>query len=152
MKLNPYEGSEPYIFVVYSHRDIEKVYPFIEGMEQRGYRLWYDLGIELGTKWRNTLARHAYDCTVFLVFLSRASAKSYQTQAEIYAALDKEKPICPIYLENDVELPPELEMYLRSFQGFRLTKYLGAEDFLDLMEKAEVFSPCKTSPLKQDSA
>ncbi len=43
-----YEGSEPYIFVSYSHEDAAAVYPEIEWLRQQGVNIWYDEGISPG--------------------------------------------------------------------------------------------------------
>lgn len=45
-----YEGSENYIFVSYAHKDTEEVFPIMESLRRRGYRLWYDDGIAPGSE------------------------------------------------------------------------------------------------------
>ena len=47
-----YSGSDPFVFVCYSHQDTEHVYPEIEKWHEGGYRIWYDEGIPAGRKWR----------------------------------------------------------------------------------------------------
>ena len=46
-----YQGAEPHVFISYSHKDDAIVYPIIEQLQQRGLRLWYDEGIEVGSHW-----------------------------------------------------------------------------------------------------
>ena len=41
-----YEGNEKYIFFSYAHRDSATVLPMIEYMQEKGFRIWYDAGIE----------------------------------------------------------------------------------------------------------
>jgi hypothetical protein len=41
-KFEAYTGSEPYLFVSYSHRDTAKVYPILDALHDRKYRIWYD--------------------------------------------------------------------------------------------------------------
>ena len=51
-----YEGSEPYIFVSYAHKDAAMVMPLITGLQDRGFRVWFDAGIEAGTEWPEYIA------------------------------------------------------------------------------------------------
>ena len=45
-RITAYEGSENYIFISYAHKDTDKVFPIMEKLCGRGYRLWYDDGID----------------------------------------------------------------------------------------------------------
>ncbi|MBO4839226.1 MAG: toll/interleukin-1 receptor domain-containing protein [Lachnospiraceae bacterium] len=45
-----YEGGRPYIFISYAHKDCDKVIPVLEDLNRRGYRVWYDDGIEPGSE------------------------------------------------------------------------------------------------------
>ena len=47
-KFPVYRGEKPYIFVSYAHVDSETVLPIAEELHKRGYRVWYDEGIEAG--------------------------------------------------------------------------------------------------------
>ena len=38
---NAYEGQEPYIFISYAHKDSNTVLPIIQGLQERGFRVWY---------------------------------------------------------------------------------------------------------------
>ena len=37
-----YEGTEPFIFISYAHRDSEIVYEEITELHESGYKIWYD--------------------------------------------------------------------------------------------------------------
>ena len=49
-EFDPYEGTENYIFVSYTHKDSEAVFSVIERLHKRGYRIWYDDGIAPGSE------------------------------------------------------------------------------------------------------
>ena len=53
-----YEGKEPYIFVSYAHKDSPAVFHIVEQLSARGYRIWYDEGIEPGSEWPEYIANH----------------------------------------------------------------------------------------------
>ena len=35
-----YQGSEPYAFISYSHKDKGEVFPVIRAMQENGYNVW----------------------------------------------------------------------------------------------------------------
>ena len=51
-KFEAYTGDEPYIFISYSHRDTAKVYPILDALSDRKYRIWYDESCETGNDFR----------------------------------------------------------------------------------------------------
>ena len=67
---NAYEGQEPYIFISYAHKDSNTVLPIIQGLQERGFRVWYDAGIEIGTEWPQYIATHLKHCHSCLAFVS----------------------------------------------------------------------------------
>lgn len=54
--MRAYKGENPYIFVSYAHKDKDIVYPVIEELQNRGYRIWYDEGIEASEEWAEYLS------------------------------------------------------------------------------------------------
>ena len=69
-RIQPYEGTSPYIFISYSHRDYDRVEPILREMAAKGYRFWYDEGIDPGTEWPESIARHLEKSSVCLSFMS----------------------------------------------------------------------------------
>jgi len=65
-----YEGSRPYIFVSYAHKDSGAVLPVIHELYNRKYRIWYDEGIAPGSEWPQNIARHLEKASLVMVFLS----------------------------------------------------------------------------------
>lgn len=56
--LRPYEGTQPYIFVSYAHKNDAAVLEIIGALQSRGFRVWYDEGIEAGSEWPESIASH----------------------------------------------------------------------------------------------
>lgn len=71
-----YEGNEPYIFISYAHRDSEIMYPILATLSEKGYRIWYDEGIEPGAEWTDDIANHIAGSAVILAFISPRSMDS----------------------------------------------------------------------------
>ena len=54
-KPSAYKGTDPYIFVCYSHDDAGQVYPEISWLQSQGIHVWYDEGISPGAEWTEGL-------------------------------------------------------------------------------------------------
>ena len=115
-KIPVYNGDKPYIFISYSHRDTDTVLPIISAMEDRGYRIWFDQGIEAGSEWSNNIAKHLRDCSAFVAFVSKHSMASENCLDEIAYAKSNNKPSLMIFLEENVILPEGVEMQTARFQ------------------------------------
>ncbi len=110
-KFDAYTGKEPYLFVSYSHRDTAKVYPILDALYDRKYRLWYDESCETGNDFRDELRHRIEDCEAVLLFVSESSMQSPFCGMEIIVARENGKRLYPIYLDN-VTVPPAFQILL----------------------------------------
>lgn len=145
-----YKGSKPYIFVSYAHKDSETVVPIIAAMQEKGYRIWFDQGIEAGTEWSNNIAAHLEDCSVFVVFASYNSVKSENCLDEIAFAKSHQKPSLLIFLQEDVVLPKGTEMQTARFQRMFYTRHASDESFLEKLTEAPILDACREIPEVQE--
>ncbi len=141
--VNAYSGNEPYIFISYSHKDSSIVLPAIEAMQQQGYRIWFDRGIEAGTEWSNNIAAHLRDCAVFVAFVSKNSVKSENCLDEIAYAKSHGKPSLLIFLEENVTLPEGTEMQTARFQRMFYNRQSSLESFIENICAASILLPCR---------
>ena len=111
-----YRGSEPFAFVSYSHDDSEAVFAELEALSGEGLRLYYDEGIHPGHTWDDQLAEAILGSSVFVYFVSARSAASANCRREVALAVENEKPVIAVYLE-DVELPPGLRLSIGNRQA-----------------------------------
>lgn len=99
------------MFVSYAHQDAPRVYPLLTLLTESGVNVWFDEGISPGNSWRDELA-HAIDgCRLFLYFVTAASASSRNCQRECGYALDIDKPLLAVHLE-ETPLPHGLALSL----------------------------------------
>ena len=70
MLKKPYKGDENYIFISYSHKDIKDVRSLIEQLQDNGFNVWYDEGIDPGTEWDENIASHIKDCSYFIAYMT----------------------------------------------------------------------------------
>ncbi len=138
-----YSGNDPYIFISYSHKDSNSVIPAIEAMQQQGYRIWFDRGIEAGTEWSNNIASHLRDCAVFVAFVSKNSVKSENCLDEIAYAKSHGKPSLLIFLEEDVTLPEGTEMQTARFQRMYYNRQSSMQSFIENICSATILLPCR---------
>ena len=91
------------------------MFPILAKLQRSGCRIWYDEGIKGGENWRKILASkiESEKCVNFLLFSSRSSTASVHVRAEINAALNCEKRIITLRLDES-KFTLDLEMYLQS--------------------------------------
>lgn len=151
-RFQPYEGGEPYIFVSYARRDKNRVFPFLEALQQAGYRIWYDAGIQAGAMWREVIATHIKSCRAFLAFISAHSDASRHCKREIQYADTYKKCLVPFYLEEDVSLSPGMEIIVVSIQSLRHSDCPSPQDLPKRLENQPDFRACKAAARREGQA
>ena len=141
-QFRPYEGNEPYIFVSYAHRDMDRILPIITRMADVGLRIWYDEGIDPGTDWDSNIAKHIEGCTSFVAFISASYLASDNCKDELNFARDLQKERLLIYLE-DTNLPPGMAMRLNRLQAIYQYTYKDRNDFYEKLFAAPQFTDCR---------
>jgi hypothetical protein len=111
-----YQGSEPFVFISYSHRNTKKVLEIIKKLQEAKIHIWFDEGITEGDDWMDHIARRIDECARFVMFQTPEYVKSVNCNAEIKCALKNGKTIVRIILE-DSTLPEGLGMYLDAIQA-----------------------------------
>lgn len=149
--LKPYEGTEKYIFISYSHQDNARVYPIIESLAEKGFRIWYDEGIDPGSEWPETIAEHLGGCEVCLAFLSENYLESQNCRREVNFALSKKKFFITVVLEP-VEMSPGMEMQLSTTQFVSKYTFPDEESFYDKLCTAKYLGGCRVEPPKPKPA
>ncbi|MFX0065907.1 MAG: tetratricopeptide repeat protein [Candidatus Hermodarchaeota archaeon] len=139
-----YQGTEPYIFVSYSHKDKDEVYTEIKRLYDEGYRIWYDEGIPPASRWAEEIAKAIETCELFLVYLSSQAIKSEYIKDEIHLALEEDKKVVAIHLE-EFDMPSELKLRLLPIQA--LVKYQDQDYYNKLTrELKKIGSKLKFKP------
>lgn len=140
--LRPYEGTLPYLFVSYAHKNDAAVLEIIGTLQSRGFRVWYDEGIEAGSEWPESIASHLERAQLVLAFLSPAYLRSDNCRKEMHYALTKRKPVINVYLEP-TELSPGMEMQIGNLFALMKYTYPSEEYFYDKLFSAELLDADK---------
>lgn len=151
----PYEGEKPYIFISYAHADSPAVMEVVNRLHDRGYRIWYDEGIEVGSEWPECIASHLAGAHLVMAFISNSYIRSDNCRREMHYALTKRIKTINIFLE-DTQMTPGMEMQIGSI--FALMKqYMSEESFYEKLYNApllnsEPFSDVvKPTPTAEDT-
>ncbi len=139
-----YDGKEPYIFISYSHKDTAMVLNAVEALNDNGFRVWYDNGIEAGTEWPEYIAERLMSSKVVIAFMSKNSQDSHNCRREIHFAIELKKELLVIYLE-DFELSPGMRLQLSALQAMFKYKYSGDADFLSHLCNAAIVQQCRAA-------
>ena len=132
----PYEGDKPYIFISYAHADSDAVMSVVTNMHDRGYRIWYDEGIEVGSEWPECIASHLAGAHLVIAFISNSYMKSDNCRREMHYALSKRIRIINVFIEN-TDMTPGMEMQIGSI--FALMRHN--------MSDAEFYGKLYSAPL-----
>lgn len=147
--IKPYEGKKDYIFISYSHRDKEQVYPIIEQLQRDGYRVWYDEGIHPGSEWPEIIAEHLNDSAICFAFVTQNYLDSSNCKREVHFALMKEKPLISIVLEK-VDLPLGMEMQLSVTQAINKFEISSDDKFFRKIYEVKAIESCKCGEDEDD--
>lgn len=91
------KSNKNYIYASYSNLDIDSVIPQIENFKDNGYGVKFYRGTEGDV---TQTAQLIDNCSFLVVFISKNSIDSKSVQNEVSYALQKNKPVVPIYIEE----------------------------------------------------
>ena len=107
---NMSEPSPLKVFITYSHKnqvERDKLRTFLSVMEQNGemerngeMKIWQDNEMLPGDKWSETISKKLAESDILLYLISGHSLASENCNKELLAALQKDKKVIPIILEN----------------------------------------------------
>ncbi len=130
-----------HIFISYSHKDSDEVMKDIKWMNDNGYRVWYDEGIEFGRDFPDELATAIYNCKQFIVYLSDNSVGSEFVNREISYCMNLKKVPLPIFLTK-TELSRRLAFIMSTIQYLERFNYQW-DEFCDYFDKG-LYDECRS--------
>ena len=141
--VKPYEGKEPYIFISYSHKDSDRVFPILKYLDEKGFRLWYDEGIDPGTEWPESIAQHLMASKVCIAFVSENSLASHNCRREINFALSRSQIGFLSVMLEDAKMTPGVELQLSTYQSLLMYKYPDRDEFYNKLINVDLLEPCR---------
>ncbi|MCY4526763.1 MAG: toll/interleukin-1 receptor domain-containing protein, partial [Anaerolineaceae bacterium] len=89
-----------HLFLSYSHKDGAMAQRLAQGLQARGFALWYDRELRPGERWLQRLTRAARDCAALLLLMSPAAEQSPWVEMELCIALRYRRPVLPLALQG----------------------------------------------------
>ena len=136
-----YSGEQPYVFVSYSHANSNVVFPLIKQLHNKGYRIWYDEGIDPSTEWRKIIAKRLMPAKAVLFFISPEAVESKFVNREISFADEENIPIIPVFLK-ETELTGDLRLTLTLLQRIHYFRYPNDEAFFEELLRSPHLRNC----------
>lgn len=137
-----YEGSESFVFVSYAHADKELASPLIQGLQERGFRVWYDVGIDYGDDWLQVIADHLERCACLVSFITPNYARSENCLRELIFAADEGHGLIPCYLA-DTKLPARVRLQMKTSNAILRKNFADDDAFLDALSAAKLIQECR---------
>ncbi|GIK65469.1 MAG: hypothetical protein BroJett018_32630 [Chloroflexota bacterium] len=89
------------IFISYSRHDQDIVYAVADALRAKGYDVWTDVtGIRGGATWLFEIQKAIVQSQTVLVVWSKAAHESQWVEREVIYALDHQKTIIPILIDD----------------------------------------------------
>lgn len=137
---DPVEGNA--FFTSYNSREGQRVSPIVKELFNLGYPVWYDYGLEAGTRaWRTQISMHIDSALAVVLFVTKGifeRDKSYVI-TEYNEATDLEKVVIPVFLDEirlkDVD--PKYRSYVTEWEDLQGVKGIGKDNAAIAREIAE---------------
>ena len=143
--------DEKYIFMSYAHKDNNIALPLFKEIGEQ-YNIWYDNEIEIGSEWDDYIVKKLKNSAAVMIFLSDNYLASEVCENEYKYAKLLKKPIVPVYLYDDVELPDVLVFWLCSNQALYRSKCSSDEELVNKLSSAKAIQDCRRAIKKVTSS
>ena len=130
ISIDSYEGTEPYLFISYSHADTATVDKILRVLDGEKFRMWYDDTMEIGEDFRTELKTKIEGCYAMLLFVSKASMASKFCGMEIITAYKNDKRIYPVFIENGAEIPDIIKMIFDTIQHVKSENIFESDKYI----------------------
>jgi cytoskeletal protein RodZ len=139
-------GKQHLTFISYSRTNKDFALELAKELKAAGFLIWFDqLDIPTGSRWDDEIQKALEQCEIFMVILTPNSIASNNVKDEIGYAIDSNKHILPVLLEN-----ANIPFRLRRFQYVDFTNIPyneGIERAKQLLRKL-VSEPTGQNPAK----
>ena len=98
--------EDGFYFVSYSHKDYKKVLVDIVNLKERGFKIWYDRGLEVGKSWREDVFRKiaSFHCKGVIAYISHNFDESDACAREIMVSIKYKKSLLFVMVDQDVDV------------------------------------------------
>jgi len=108
------------LFVSYSRADTEYVSKLVDSLRKVGFDVWFDANIRTGDEWDDVIEREIKNSDAMVLILSKSSVNSNNVKDEMSFAMQLNKGINPIKIE-ECDVPMRLAR--KQFTDFTKIEY-----------------------------
>lgn len=149
--IKTYKGDKPYAFISYSHADSDIVMSIVSRFIRDGYRVWFDVAIEIGEDWVEDIADKIDKSACLIAFVSQNYLNSDNCRDEISYARSNKIPILILYI-GTVELPKSFKLQFSRMQAVFFDKYIDNEAALfERIYESQILEQCKSDSVAVNS-
>ncbi|MFC1960209.1 TIR domain-containing protein [Chloroflexota bacterium] len=99
------------LFISYARQDQDRVRRLADLLQAAGHEVWFDEALLPGQAWQEELAVAIRNNDAFVYMLSPAAVESDWCSWEFATAVEMSRPIVPVLLDVDLDLPDPLGRY-----------------------------------------
>ncbi|MBQ7444894.1 MAG: TIR domain-containing protein [Clostridia bacterium] len=140
--ISVYRGNEPFVFISYSHRDTDIVLQILSKLQEKGFRIWFDAGIEVGTEWPARIGVHIKRCAAAIFFITKEYVKSHNCKREVVESIGYGVETVNVFLEEDVVIPDDIELDQREENTILAWQDSDPDHIVERICKIEALSDC----------
>lgn len=142
-KAIPYEGSDPYLFLILDPEDAERLAPLIDYLDNSKLRIWYDAGSQDNTDRLDNTENHLEDCRAAIAFVTEAFSLSHDCKSAVISAMKCRRKVLPVLIGNP-PLPKGLRMQLGRLNFLSRSDFDSDEELMAKLCKAPECQACRT--------
>ena len=140
-----YEGTKPFIFLSYAHKDMLLAQSFLKNLHKRGVnRIWYDQGIHIGEKWKAVLKDRSEQCEFFIALITPTYLESEWCMNELIHICSNRsnKKMLMVYCGTTAKdlilLSEEQRERVEAFQQIFRNEYTESSFYSKILSKEEI--------------
>ena len=122
-----------HLFISYAHADQEIAFQISKALKKSGIEVWIDNSIVGGQVWTNDIARAIRTAKAILLVGSSRSLTRPIVKKEIYFAVDENKPILPVFIEN-TKIPDDLKLHLSGLHFLYINKFPPKDQIPNILQ------------------
>ena len=152
--LEPYDGTENYIFISYPHAEKERVYPIIKELMDHGFNVWFDKGIENGNEWPAVIASHLKRSSIVIFMMCESFLRSSNCRNELNYAAKYQKDYFGIFLDDVPFDGPEddgVELQMISKHNIMMFSYPSPQMFYDVLLGNGTLLSCRSKDTDEEA-
>jgi hypothetical protein len=140
-KPSTYRQRGGYIFISYSRRNRNLVYPLAQKLKSSGFKTWIDTqDIKPGNPWKGQIVQGIAEADAFVLLLTPDSAASENVRKELDLALDADVLVLPVILQP-AKIPNAMKYQLVGIQRINLFEHpeTGYSQIVDSIQERQEF-------------